>query len=121
MPTKLSHEVLLAAIEGFQLQKSQIDTQITELRQMLNGNRTEPVAKPEVPTRKRRKFSAATRCRMKEAQQRRWAAVRGETAPSSPATTKSPKRKRRLSAAGRKAIIAATKKRWALKRAATKR
>jgi hypothetical protein len=121
MPTKLSKEVVLAAIEGFQSQNRQIDTQIAELRQMLNGHRTVSLASPEEPTRKRKKFSAASRRRMKEAQQRRWAAVKGDTAPSSPATAKSPKRKRHLSAAGRQAIIAATKKRWALKRAAAKR
>jgi DNA-binding protein HU-beta len=52
---------------------------------------------------------------MREAQQRRWAKIRGE---SEPAPAKIPaKPKRKLSAAGRKAIIAAAKKRWALKRA----
>jgi len=117
MPIKLSDEVILAAIEGFESQKTQIDNRIAELRQLQNGNRAESAATPQVRTRKRRKFSAAARRRMREAQQRRWAAVRRETAPSGPATTKAPQRKRRLSAAGRKAIIAATKKRWALKRA----
>jgi hypothetical protein len=117
MPTKLSNEVILAAIEGFQSQKKQIDTQIAELRQLLNGNRTASVAEPATPVRKRKKFSAASRRKMREAQQRRWAAIRGEkTKPSAPAT-KSPKPKRRLSAAGRAAIIAGAKKRWALKRA----
>ena len=120
MPTKLTHEVILAAIEGFQSQKKQIDTQIAELRQMLNGHRTESVAEPETPIRKRRKFSASARRRMREAQQRRWAVVKG-TATTAPATKKSPKPKRHLSAAGRKAIVAATKKRWALKRAGGKK
>jgi len=46
-----------------------------------------------------------------EAQQRRWAASRGQ---SEAATPEPAKPKRRLSAAGRRAIIAATKKRWAL-------
>jgi len=117
MPIKLSDEVILAAIEGFESQKKQIDNRIAELRQLQNGNRAESAATPQVRTGKRRKFSAAARRRMREAQQRRWAVVRGETAPSRPATTKAPKRKRHLSAAGRKAIIAATKKRWALRRA----
>jgi hypothetical protein len=117
MPAKLSNEVILAAIEGFQSQKKQIDTQIAELRQMLNGQRPESATDTVTPVRKRRKFSAASRRKMREAQQRRWAAIRGEkTKPSAP-STKSPKLKRRLSAAGRAAIIAATKKRWALKRA----
>lgn len=113
MPAKLSNELILAAIEGFESQKKHIDTQIAELRQLQNGNRAESAATPQVRTRKHRKFSAAARRRMREAQQRRWAAVKGEK----PAVAKAPARKRRLSAAGRKAIIAATKKRWALKRA----
>jgi hypothetical protein len=117
MPTKLSNELILAAIEGFQSQKKQIDSQITELRQLLNGHRAESTGETVTPVRKRRKFSAASRRKMREAQQRRWATIRGEkTKPTAPAS-KSPKPKRRLSAAGRAAIIAATKKRWALKRA----
>jgi len=116
MTTKLSPEVLLAAIEGFESQKKRINAQIAELHQVRNGGRTEAVIKPDLPMRKRRKFSAATRRRMKEAQQRRWAAVRGGTEPSAPASTEGPRRKRRLSAAGWQAIIAATKRRWALKR-----
>ena len=119
MPTKLSEEVILAAIEGFQSQKTKIDTQIAELREMLDGHRPESPAVPEGATRKRRKFSAAARRRMREAQQRRWASVRGATKPSAPAATKAPRRKRRLSEAGRQAIIAATKKRWALQWAGT--
>ncbi len=51
---------------------------------------------------------------MREAQQRRWAKVRGEAAAAKP---KPAKRKRRLSAAGRRAIAEATKKRWAAVRA----
>jgi len=117
MPTKLSNEVIIAAIKGFESQKEQVDTQIAELRQLQNGNRAESAATSQVRTRKRRKFSVAARRRMREAQQRRWAAVRGETAPAGSTAATAPKRKRRLSAAGRKAIIAATKKRWALKRA----
>jgi hypothetical protein len=76
MPTKLSNEVLLAAIEGFQLQKKQIDNRIAELRHLLNGSGAESASGPGMPIRKRKKFSAATRRRMKAAQQRRWAAVR---------------------------------------------
>ena len=119
MRTKLTNEIILAAIDGFESQKKQIDSQITELRLMLNGGRTESAAEPETPGRKRKRFSAAARRRMREAQQRRWAAVRGEIKPSAPTITKSPTRKRHLSAAGRKAIIAASKRRWALKRAET--
>ena len=106
-----------AAIEGFESQKQRIDGQIAELRQMLNGDLVKPTATPEAPTGKRKKFSAATRRRMKEAQQRRWAAIKGESEARAQATPEAPKPKRKLSEAGRRAIIAATKKRWAAIRA----
>ena len=115
MPTpKLTADIITAAIEGFERQKGRINEQIAELRAMLPSG-SAPIATPEAPRRKRRKFSAAAIKRMREAQQRRWAKVRGETEP--PATSKSEKPKRRISEEGMKRIIAATKKRWALKRA----
>jgi cell division septum initiation protein DivIVA len=114
MPTKLTNEVIAAAIEGFQAQKHHLDAQIAELRAMLSGGSDETAATPELTTRKRRTISAAGRRAIAEAQRKRWA----EKKQSKPTTTEeSPKPKRKLSAAGRKAIIAATKKRWALKRA----
>jgi hypothetical protein len=118
MPTKLTPEIINAAIGGFEQQKLQIDTQIAELRAMLSGGPAESVARSEPPTGKRKAFSAAARQRMKEAQQRRWAKIRGETEPPAPATADAAKPKRKLSAAGRKAISEATKKRWAAQKAA---
>jgi hypothetical protein len=119
MPQKLTPEIITAAIDGFETQKSRIDAQIAELRAMLPGGRTETAATPEIPTRKRRKLSAAARKRMKEGQQRRWAKIRGESEPASPSDTPEPaKPKRKLSAAGKAAIVAALKKRWAAKKAA---
>ena len=115
MPTKLTHEIITAAIEGFEAQKTRIDAQIAELRAVLTGGSTEPAAMPEPPKRKRRKMSAAGRKAIAEAQRKRWAASKKAAEPSAPEAA--PKPKRRLSAAGRRAIIAATKKRWALKRA----
>jgi hypothetical protein len=50
---------------------------------------------------------------MREAQQRRWAKVKRETAPVAV-----PKPKRKISAAGRKRIAEAQKKRWAANKAA---
>ena len=48
MPTpKLTAEILAAAIEGFEAQKRRIDGQIAELRQMLDGGRTEPAITSE--------------------------------------------------------------------------
>ena len=115
MPTKLTPEIITAAILGFEEQKRHIDTQISELRAVLTGGPTEPAARPEPPKRKRRKMSAAGRKAIAEAQRKRWAASKKAAEPSPPEAA--PKPKRRLSAAGRRAIIAATKKRWALKRA----
>ena len=119
MPPKLTNEIITAAIVGFEAQKRQIDVQIAELRGMLDGNRPQPAATSESAPRKRKRFSAAARKRMKEAQQRRWAKVRGGSEPAPQATTSAtPKRKRRISKAGMARIVAATKARWARVRAA---
>src|ERR1035437_7673283 len=109
---KLTPEITAAAILGFEEQKRHLDSKITELRAILPGGPGETASTPEVPTPKRRKFSAAARRRMREAQQRRWASIRGETAPSASATPEAPKPKRKLSAAGRKAIQDAVRRRW---------
>ena len=117
MPQKLTAEIINAAIEGLESQKRRIDSQIDELRQLLNplGTGAAPASAAPAP---KRKISAAGRRRMAAAQQARWAKVRGQAdLPSSPAVSKPARKKRKLSAAGRKAISEATKKRWALKRA----
>ncbi len=128
MPINLKNqEVMLAAIEGYEARKRQIDDKISELRAMLSGNptetaaqsSTESVAKPEPVGRKRKRFSAATLRKMREAQKARWAKIRGESEEPAPAKAEVPKPRRKgLSAAGRRAIIEATKKRWAAVRAA---
>ena len=112
-----SHSILEAALVGLEAQKERIEAQIAEVRAMLPSRLGQAATTPEA-TRKRRKFSAATRRRMKEAQQRRWAKIRGEPEPRAQARPEAPKANRKLSAAGRKAIVAAVKKRWALKRTA---
>lgn len=118
MPT-LTHEIIEAAIAGLEGQKHKIDAQIAQLRAMLTG--TPPVVPATVPTigtrGGKRKFSLEAIQRMREAQQRRWAKVKGESVPAAKAAPLK-KAKRKLSAAGRKAIVAALKKRWAAKRAA---
>jgi len=48
MPTKLTSEIIAAAIEGFESQKRHIDGQIAELRQMLDGG-PKLIATPELP------------------------------------------------------------------------
>jgi hypothetical protein len=78
---KLTPEIITAAFLGFEEQKRHIDLKIAELRAMLPGGPGETAAAPVAPTRKPRKFSAAARRRMREAQQRRWASIRGESAP----------------------------------------
>src|ERR1017187_3163953 len=110
MPKKLTAEILSAAIEGYEAQKSRLNAKIAELRGMLDGGPSKAAARPEAARPRRKRFSAAARRQMKEAQQRRWAKSRGESEPLSAATPNAPKPKRKLSAAGRKAIIDATKK-----------
>jgi 1,4-alpha-glucan branching enzyme len=114
MPTKLTNEILIAALAGFEVQKTRIDQRMAELKAILSGDSTQSTPAAVPPQRKPRKMSAAARARIAEAQRKRWANLRGESDPPAPAA---PKAKRRLSAAGRRAIIAATKRRWALKRA----
>jgi hypothetical protein len=114
MPTrKFTPEIINAAIEGFEFQKRRINSQIAELRQLLDGDRTQADVGADAPAPKR-KISAAARRRMAVAQKARWAKVR---AASEPAASKPATRQRKLSVAGRKAISKAAKKRWALKRA----
>ena len=121
MPQKLTAEIIVAAIEGFESQKRRIDSRIDELHQLLNADRKEAAATSGAPARKR-KVSAAGRRRMAAAQKARWAKIRAEAEPPSPpAAAKPEKQKRKLSAAGRKAISEATKRRWALKRAETQK
>src|ERR1035441_10450314 len=110
MPTKLTPEIITAAILGFEEQKRHIDTQIAGLRAMLTGTPTKP-ATPAASKGKRRKMSAATRKRMGDAQRKRWAESKGYS--KSPSENGAPKPKRKMSAAGKAAIVAATKKRWA--------
>ena len=107
MPTKLTPEIISAAILGFEEQKRLIDANIAELRAILSDDSAEPTFKPEPTKHKRRKVSAAGRARIAAAQRKRWAESKAAAQPSTP-----PKPKRVLSEAGRKAIIAATKKRW---------
>jgi hypothetical protein len=120
-PPKLPPAIIIAAITGFESQKTRIDAEIATLRAMLEGG-TKPTATatPETAMIKRRKFSAAARRRMKEAQQRRWAKIKGESEPPAPAAAEPSKPKRKLSKEGRAAIVAALKKRWREKKVAAK-
>ena len=117
MPTKLTNEIITAAVAGYESQKTRIDQQIAELRSLLTGGPAKTAATADGTPPKRRKFSAEARRRMKEAQQRRWAKIRGASEPSVPVTVSS-KPKRKISAAGRKSIAEAARKRWAAVKAA---
>src|ERR1017187_10453693 len=101
MSTKLTTEIITAAILGFEEQKRHIDTKIAELRAMLSGGPAESAARPEGTPRKH-KISAAARRRMAIAQRKRWAKIRDESEPPAPA--KAPKAKRRISEEGMKRI-----------------
>jgi hypothetical protein len=120
MPTKLTNEIINAAIEGFEVQKRRIDEQIGELRAMLYGVHAKSAETPEPLPRTRKKFSAAARRKMAVAQKERWAKIKGDSQPPTPAAPEPSKPKRRISAEGMKRIIAATKKRWRLQKAAAK-
>ena len=110
--TKLTNEMIEAAISGFEAQKQRLDVQIAELRAILNGGPTSPTQESTAGKTKR-KLSPEALKRMREGQQRRWAKVKGEL-PQAEAKAAKPKRK--LSAAGKAAIVAALKKRWAAKK-----
>src|SRR5579862_4632236 len=96
---KLTNTLIEAAIHGFEAQKKSLDAQIAELRALLGG--TPDSANGASPSQgSRRKFSAASRQRMREAQQRRWAKIKGESTAPATTTPTVTKPKRRLSAAG---------------------
>ena len=61
MPKTLTPEIALAAIAGLELQKTQIDSQIAELRNVLDGGRlTSSAAMPSDTSKgKRKKFISA--------------------------------------------------------------
>jgi len=111
---RMTHEIITAAIDGFEAQKKRIDAQIADLREALTGNGAHAVGVPE-SAQPRRKISAAARKRIADAQRKRWAAMKGRSERS--ATVEAARPKRRISAAGRKRILEALKKRWAAYRA----
>ena len=113
---KLTNAIIQAAIDGFEAQKQRIDVQIAELRAMLPGAAKSNEKAPAKRTR--RKFTAAARKRMREAQKARWAKIKGEAAAPAAKPAKAVKAKRGITAAGRKALSIAMKKRWAAKKAA---
>ena len=112
---KLTPEIILAAIAGFESHKLHIDSQIAELRSMLSGEGTGSAITPSQVGRPKRKFSAAARRKMAAAQRARYAKLKQGSTPTEAVTSK-PKRK--VSRAARAKMAAAQKARWAAKKAA---
>src|SRR5437667_8557691 len=114
MPTKLTTEVLNAAVLGFEEQKRRIDEQIAEIRQTLGGGPKTSAATQE-GARPKRKVSAAARKRMAAAQRKRWAAIKSQSQPaqsnvaSAPAK-KAARKKAAVKKAAAKAPVKAAKK-----------
>ena len=110
----LTADILTAALIGFEVQKDRIDTQIAEIRRLIDGGAKQSDAALD-SGKPKRKVSAAARRRMAKAQKLRWKKIKQG---AEPAHAKTAKPKRVLSAKARKAISAAQKKRWAAKKAA---
>jgi hypothetical protein len=96
----------------------QIDTLQQRLKSLLGGSVSAAPAEPTGSTRTRKGMSAATRAKMRAAQQARWSKIKGtpakETAPAAAAAA--PKQKRGLTAEGRARLAAAMKARWAARK-----
>ncbi len=95
MPRKpsLDPDVLAAALQGLEAQRTRLEEQIAQVQAMLGNRATrtaEPIAAPEGP-RKRRKMGAAARRRIAEAQKKRWAAFRKQQAEPKPSGSRSAK------------------------------
>ena len=70
--------VLEAALEGLNLQKQRIETQIAEIKVMLGRRKMNGAVAPEseAPSRRKRQLSDAARRRIAAAQKKRWAEYR---------------------------------------------
>lgn len=90
--------------------KERIDALQNELNKILGGSGPAEAPETEAP-RKKYKFSAAGRARMRAAQLARWAAIKGTAPSAGPA----PKKKRKMSAQGLANIRAGVAKRMAAK------
>lgn len=98
-------------------EQARIQARLREIAQVLGESAPVPAAAAPAPTKGRRKFSEATKAKMRLAQQARWAKKKGNAPQSSAAA---PMKKRKMTAAGRAAIAAAAKARWAKAKAAGK-
>ena len=72
---------------------------------------------PAADAAPRRKMSAAAKAKIRAAQKKRWAKIKGKTAAAKPARKK---RAGKMSAAGKAAVSARMKAYWAARKAAKK-
>jgi hypothetical protein len=90
---KLTSQILLAAIDGFEAQKTRIDAQIAEIRRMLRGEKQsttipEPAATGNPVERRRRKLSRAGRAAIVAALKKGWAAKKAAAQTPEPTVAK---------------------------------
>ena len=118
---------LLAKISGLENEVKQIESVITALADLNSGKVVEAVqqivvVEDSAPVASgKRVISAATKAKMKQAQQARWAkinAAKASPTTADPEVAAKPAKKKTMSAAARKAIGAAVAARWAKVRAA---
>ena len=113
---KLTPQIITAAIDGYEAQKTRIDATLAELRAMLSGDSP----KPEPQKLKRRKMSAEGRKAISEATKNRWAAF--HAAKQAEKGEQSPAEKLKIkSSAPKKAAGKASKKSAQAKKAVTKK
>ena len=87
MPTQiLTAEIMAAAIDGYEFQKTRIDTRIAELRTMLSGGSAPPATLE--PKKRKRRISKAGMARIIAATKARWARVRAAKAQQEKAARK---------------------------------
>lgn len=101
--SRLTAEILSAAIDGYEAQKSRIDAKIAELRAMLPDGSPESAATPAQPAKRKRRLSAAGRRAIADAARRRWAQARAEAAKA--ATAKKATRARKKTAVKKAAPV----------------
>jgi hypothetical protein len=93
MPSKLSKEILVAAFEGFQAQKSRLDAKIAELQMMLSSASPKTPVAEETSARQKTRLSAVGKSAIAEANRRRWAALRFQKKGVGAPVTKSSRKK----------------------------
>jgi hypothetical protein len=121
MPTKLNHDIIAAAIEGFEAQKARIDLQIAELKAVVSGSPIEPVAEAAAkPQKRKRRLSPEGRKAIADAARKRWAAVNAAKAASA-SPKKAAKKKSAAKTVAKKAAVTAAPAKAAKKAAPAKK